>query len=222
MSCWRVGPWALARRLLAKWTRQRWWAAPWKQRLMALTRPACWSEMTDFTPARPRVRSERKNPARHFVLGVPDVEDEDLSVSVGPAGDDDGLGGDVVVVAHVQVGGVQEDVGELLVVEAAGPKGPDHLVETRTDAADLGLLDPGPDPEGPHQLVDRARRDPAHVGLHHDGIEGLVDTPAGSKMAGKKLPFLSLGMASSTSPALVDTRRTRCPLRSVTRPSLRS
>ena len=30
----------------------------------------------------------------------------------------------MVVVADMQLGGVQEDVGELLVVEPAGPKGP--------------------------------------------------------------------------------------------------
>ena len=39
----------------------------------------------------------------------------------------------------------------------------------------------------------------------------------GSRMEGKKLPFRSLGMASSTSPALVETSRGRCPLRSLVR-----
>ena len=42
--------WAAPFRFRAKWTRQRWWEAPWKQRLMAATRPVCWSEMTNCTP----------------------------------------------------------------------------------------------------------------------------------------------------------------------------
>ena len=49
-----------------------------------------------------------------LVFGVADVEAQDLPAPVGsdPGGDDHGLGGHVVVVADVQVGGVQEDVGE--------------------------------------------------------------------------------------------------------------
>ena len=44
----------------------------------------------------------------------------------------------------------------------------------------------------------------------------------GSSNAGKKLPWRSLGMASSTSPALVDSDRLRLPLRWVLRVSVRS
>ncbi len=44
----------------------------------------------------------------------------------------------------------------------------------------------------------------------------------GSSIDGKKLPFLSLGIFSSTSPAWVANKRPRCPLRSVRRCSLRS
>ena len=36
-------------------------AAPWKQRRMAATRPACWSEITSRTPDSPRRLSDRKN-----------------------------------------------------------------------------------------------------------------------------------------------------------------
>ena len=39
----------------------------------------------------------------------------------------------------------------------------------------------------------------------------------GSRIEGKKLPLRSLGMASSTSPALVESTRGRCPLRSLLR-----
>ena len=194
ISWWPLG--TLASRLRAKWTRQRWCAAPWKQRPMAFTSPACWSEMTNLTPASPRVRKRAQEaPPEHLVFGVADVEAQDLAVPIGPdpRGDDDGLGGHVVVVADVEVGGVQEDVGELLVVEPTGPKGPHHLVETRADAADLGFLDPAADPERPDQLVDRAGGDPAHVGLHHHGVEGLVDASAGLEDRGEEAALPQLG-----------------------------
>ena len=44
----------------------------------------------------------------------------------------------------------------------------------------------------------------------------------GSSIDGKKLPLRSLGIFNSTSPAWVANKRLRCPLRSVTRMSLRS
>ena len=40
-----------------------------------------------------------------------------------------------------------------------------------------------------------------HVGLHDHGEKGPVDAPASLQEAGKKLPWRSFGMASSTSPA---------------------
>jgi hypothetical protein len=44
----------------------------------------------------------------------------------------------------------------------------------------------------------------------------------GSSSEGKKLPWRSLGMASSTSPALVDSSLARLPMRWVVRFSVRS
>jgi hypothetical protein len=44
----------------------------------------------------------------------------------------------------------------------------------------------------------------------------------GSSRAGKKLPWRSLGMASSTSPALVESSLERLPLRWVVRVAVRS
>ena len=43
----------------------------------------------------------------------------------------------------------------------------------------------------------------------------------GSSIDGMKLPLRSLGILSSASPAWVANKRLRCPLRSVTRVSLR-
>ena len=57
-----------------------------------------------------------------FVLGVADVDAEHFAVPVGaqPGGDHDCFGGDVAVLAHVHVRGVQPDVHERLVIESAG------------------------------------------------------------------------------------------------------
>lgn len=124
---------------------------------MALTSPWCWSEITRLDAAEASgAQGPQEAAPEHLVFGVTDVEAQDLSVPIGadPRRDDHGLGGHVVVVADMQIGGVQEDVGELLVVKPPRPKRPDHLVETRADAADLGLFDPGPDAEGADELVD--------------------------------------------------------------------
>ena len=76
-----------------------------------------------------------------LVFGVADLDAQYLPASVlGDAGGDDhGFGGHLVVGAHVQVRRVEPDVGEAGVVEPAAPEGPDRLVETGADAADLGL-----------------------------------------------------------------------------------
>ena len=143
----------------------------------------------------PGAQGPQEAPPKDLVFGVADVEAQDLSVPVGvhAGGDDDGLGGHVVVVADMEVGGVQEDVGELLVVETPGPKGPHHLVETSTDAADLGLLDPAADAQGSDELVDRAGGDPAHVGLHDHRVQRLVDAPAGLEDGGEEAALPQLG-----------------------------
>src|SRR5215210_6611134 len=87
-----------ASRLRAKWTRQRWWAAPWKQRRSAATSPACWSEITSRTPDRPRRRAGlqvgQECPPERLLLAVPDGQAEHLAAAGGgdPGGDHDRLG----------------------------------------------------------------------------------------------------------------------------------
>ena len=123
MGWWPLG--MVASRFRAKWTRQRWWDAPWKHRLMADTSPVCWSEMTSCTPSRPRARSlPQELPPEDLVLRVPDVDTQDLPMSGGghPGGDDHGLGGHLVVLPDVEVGGVQVHVGEGHVVQPPLPE----------------------------------------------------------------------------------------------------
>src|SRR3954453_21258634 len=176
MSVWVLG--TRASRLRAKWTRQRWCAVPWKDRLRAATRPACWSEITSRTPPSPRffrsVRKARQNTSSSLSPTSRPHLDRDLVAAVGadPGGHDDGhrhdLGGGV---ADMQVGGVEVDVGELGVVQPAGPERGDDLVEAGADPGHLGLGDPGVDAQRGDQVVDAAGRDAADVGLHHHRIQ---------------------------------------------------
>src|SRR4030095_1325868 len=114
-----------ASRLRAKWTRQRWWAAPWKQRRRAATRPACWSEITRRPPDRPRLTQVvQKRPPERLLLAVAHGQAEHLPTAGGgdPGGHYDGLGHHLPEAgfAHVQIGRVEVDVGEAGVPERAG------------------------------------------------------------------------------------------------------
>ena len=68
----------------------------------------------------------------------------------------------------------------------------------------------------------RCGGDAVDVGLHHDRVEGLVDAAARLEDGREKEPLRSLGIRTSTSPALVASSLGRVPLRSVRRSSVRS
>jgi len=65
--------------------------------------------------------------------------------------------------APLEVGGVEEDVGELLGREVTRAKGRHLGVEVLTDPTHLGLRDAGVDPERPHEVVHLAGGDPVIV-----------------------------------------------------------
>jgi hypothetical protein len=123
----------------------------------------------------------QERPPEDLVLGVADVETEDLAAAVSgdPGGDDHGhrddLGGGV---ADVQVGRVEIDVGDSVwssrrvrnaVTTSSSP------AQIR-DTSDLEMPESTPRAD---QIVDRPGRDTADVGLHHHRIERLVDPAAG-------------------------------------------
>jgi hypothetical protein len=117
----------------------------------------------------------------HLVLAVTHVQAEDFPAAVGgdPGGHHDRLRRDVGGgVAHVQVGRVQVDVGELDVVEPSGPKRGHDLVQAGADAADLGLGDARVDPQRRDQIVHRAGGHAGDVRLHHHRVQRLVDAAA--------------------------------------------
>ena len=76
-------------------------------------------------------------------------------------------------------------------------------------------------PRAATRAVDLAGGDAVHVGLH-DPANRARSMRRRSRMEGKKLPLRNLGIRSSTSPALVVSRRWRLPLRWVVRVSVRS
>ncbi len=98
-----------------------------------------------------------------------------------------------MVLPDVEVGGVQVHVGEGHVIQPPLPERVDHLVERRADPGDLRAADPRAHPEGRHQLVDGPGGDPVDVGLHHHGVEGLVDARAALEHARKERALTELG-----------------------------
>ena len=95
----------------------------------------------------------------------------------------------------MEVGGVEVDVGELDVVQAAGAERPDDLVEPAADAGHLGLLDPRRAPEGVDQVVHGAGRHAVDVGLHHHRVQRLVDPSARLQDGREEAALAQLGDA---------------------------
>jgi len=88
-----------------------------------------------------------------FALAVADVTAQHLPVAVSsdPSGHRRRLGD---AVAHVQIGGVEIDVGELDVVQAPGAERLHALVEARADTRHLRLRDAGLRAQSSHQIID--------------------------------------------------------------------
>ena len=123
----------------------------------------------------------REAAPERFVLAVADIAAEDLprAVSGDAGGDHDGHGYDLAGgVADVQVGRIHVDIGELDMPERAGAERANDLVQAGTDPRHLRLGDPGLGAHRLDQVIDRAGGDAVHVGLHHHGVEGLVNTAA--------------------------------------------
>jgi hypothetical protein len=72
-----------------------------------------------------------------FVLGIADVDAEDFTVPIGSesGGDHHGLGDNLMMFADMQVGGIQPDVDERLMIQATFPQyshvGVDLFADTR-------------------------------------------------------------------------------------------
>jgi hypothetical protein len=80
------------------------------------------------------------------------------------------------------------------VVELTRSERPHDLIQPGADARDTSDLEyPRADPQRRCQISDRPRRDASNVGLHHDGVERLVDTAAGLQDRREEAALAQLG-----------------------------
>lgn len=115
------------------------------------------------------------------VLAVAHGQAEDLPVPVlGHAGrDDDGLGDHLCPLVRLDEGGVEEDVREADMIEAALAELAHDAIELTADTTDLALLHARIDAERHHEIIDLACRDPVDTGLHAHRPERPVDPSSG-------------------------------------------
>ena len=91
MSLWDLG--TSASRLRAKWTRQRWWPAPWKTRPQGGDQAGVLVGDHQLDPVQAALLQRAQEAApEHLVFGVADVDAQDFPAAVGgdPGGDHDG------------------------------------------------------------------------------------------------------------------------------------
>lgn len=142
---------------------------------MASTRPAWASEMTSWTPDRPRaIRERRKASQPAPVLGGGDVQAEDLAVTVGVDADRDQCVDVDDPAAFADLLGERIDPDERVRAGVQGPvaEGCDLIVQVLGHRADLGLGQLG-DAEGLGELLDSAGGDPEQVGGGDHRDQGL-------------------------------------------------
>jgi len=104
-------------------------------------------------------------------------------------------GADLQVAAQavMEIGGVEVDVGEAGMVERPTQKGFHLLVKALADAAHLRFGDAAGPAQGLHQGVDHPRGDAAGGGLHHHGVEGLVDPATRLEPVGEEAALPQVG-----------------------------
>jgi len=88
--------------------------------------------------------------------------------------------------APVEVGGVEIEVGVALPLKRSVQEGLHLQIDLSADTAHLGFRDPALGAESGDQGIDLARGDAGDIGLHHDGVEGLIYTAAGLQDRGQK------------------------------------
>lgn len=126
------------------------------------------------------------------------------------------------MVADIEVGRIQPEVGKPGVIQWPVGEFCDDLVEVLADPGHAGSADAVVIAEGFDDLVDFAGGDPVDPGLADHRVEGFVDAFTGVEQGGENDPFRIFGIARSSSPAGVATVVGRVPLRVVVRSWLRS
>ena len=130
---------------------------------------------------RPRSRRDRRKEVQKSVVSAsPGAMFRDLPAALGrhAGGHHQGPADHPAPRPHVQVRGVDEQVGEPGVVQAAGEELLDALVNVLADPGDRGPGDPGLIAQGLDQVVDLARGDPFDPRGADHRVQGLVHPPA--------------------------------------------
>jgi len=84
----------------------------------------------------------------------------------------------------VEVGGIQIHVG-VTALQGSVQEALHLHVDVDADAAHLGPGDAALYAQGRHQGIDLAGGDAAHVRLHDDAVEGLINAAGGSTIEGR-------------------------------------
>ena len=175
----RAGPWRGC--CASRWTLQRCQPAPANTRAIDAFSPAWASEITSRTPSRPAVREtcagtrsrtprlrcrrrRRRAPHGHRRRD--------------PGGDDHGARHDAVVVAGLDVGGVQVHVRHGDVIEPPGAEHGDLVVDAGADPLTPSTSTPRLAPQRPDEIVDLPGRGAGDVRGHDHRPQRLVHPPA--------------------------------------------
>ena len=81
------------------------------------------------------------------------------------------------------------------------PERCDTLIQSPTDAWDLRFRDAGVHTEHCDKVVDTAGGHPVHVGLHHHGVERLIDPAARLQHLGEERAPIELRDREATPPS---------------------
>ena len=197
--------------------------------------PACASLVTSTTPVgssgegtlSPRSRRDRRTRTtrKSTVSASPRAMFRDLPAALGrhAGGHHQRPADHPVPHSHVQVRGVDEQVGEPGVIQRPGEELLDALVDVLADPRDRGAADPGLVAQGLDEVARPCGwRPPRSTRSRSRRIWALSTRLRGWSREGKNDPVRSLGMASSTSPAVVATVLRRLPLRRLVRCGVRS
>jgi hypothetical protein len=163
--------------------------ASWNTVPIAFFNPECASDMTSFTPSRPRTFNDLRNAVQKLsFFRVSHVEAEHFAASVGgnPNSDDDRLGQDPVVDPRFDIRGVEGHVRVVEGRQGAVAELGDFGVQAGTDPRDFGFRDPGIGSQGLHQIVDLPGRDAVQILFHHHGEQRVVDPAATFQQGGEE------------------------------------
>src|SRR3546814_10087494 len=124
-------------------------------------------------------------------LSVTESHPEDLPppLAADAGRDDESLGEDAAAVADVEVGGVEEQVGEPGGIDASVQELVHRLIDLGADSRYRRPADAGVVTQGAHQLVDLPSGHPVDPGLTDYRVESLVDSTAGVQQRREERPF---------------------------------